>query len=205
MPDNWLAWYKPGAFGFSDSADIFVFVSGYAAALALCQPSLLESLSIVVLEALGHDVAVHHGGVRAVGFGGGGAHKFGRPHQLVGQRLFLAADDTDAAAQAFFADDRGLELPGTRDLFHFDRVERAALQAVLTARALFLVDPGPKAAGPQKVEAVGFLERKKDLAAFNAAEAGAGIDQSRFLVVPHDFQGLGKSFSATAKSTFVPC
>jgi hypothetical protein len=34
MPDNWLARYKPGAFGFSDSADIFVFVSGYAAALA---------------------------------------------------------------------------------------------------------------------------------------------------------------------------
>ena len=34
MPDNWLAWYKPGSFGFSDSADIFVFVSGYAAALA---------------------------------------------------------------------------------------------------------------------------------------------------------------------------
>jgi hypothetical protein len=34
MPDNWLAQYKPGAFGFSDSADIFVFVSGYAAALA---------------------------------------------------------------------------------------------------------------------------------------------------------------------------
>jgi hypothetical protein len=34
MPGNWLAWYKPGAFGFSDSADIFVFVSGCAAALA---------------------------------------------------------------------------------------------------------------------------------------------------------------------------
>jgi len=34
MPDNWLARYKPGAFGFSDSADIFVFVSGYAAAIA---------------------------------------------------------------------------------------------------------------------------------------------------------------------------
>lgn len=34
MPDNWLARFKPGAFGFSDSADIFVFVSGYAAALA---------------------------------------------------------------------------------------------------------------------------------------------------------------------------
>ena len=34
MPDNWLARYKPGAFGFSDSADIFVFASGYAAALA---------------------------------------------------------------------------------------------------------------------------------------------------------------------------
>ena len=34
LPDNWLARYKPGAFGFSDSADIFVFVSGYAAALA---------------------------------------------------------------------------------------------------------------------------------------------------------------------------
>ena len=34
MPDNWLAQYKWGAFGFSDAADIFVFVSGYAAALA---------------------------------------------------------------------------------------------------------------------------------------------------------------------------
>lgn len=34
LPDNWLARFKPGAFGFSDSADIFVFVSGYAAALA---------------------------------------------------------------------------------------------------------------------------------------------------------------------------
>jgi hypothetical protein len=34
LPDNWLARYKPGAFGFSDSADIFVFVSGYAAAIA---------------------------------------------------------------------------------------------------------------------------------------------------------------------------
>jgi len=34
MPDNWLARFKPGAFGFSDAADIFVFVSGYAAALA---------------------------------------------------------------------------------------------------------------------------------------------------------------------------
>jgi hypothetical protein len=34
VPDNWLARYRPGYFGFSDSADIFVFVSGYAAALA---------------------------------------------------------------------------------------------------------------------------------------------------------------------------
>ena len=34
MPGNWLAQYKPGAFGFSESADIFVFVSGYAAALS---------------------------------------------------------------------------------------------------------------------------------------------------------------------------
>jgi hypothetical protein len=34
MPDNWLAQYRPGAFGFSDSADIFVFVSGSAAAFA---------------------------------------------------------------------------------------------------------------------------------------------------------------------------
>jgi hypothetical protein len=34
LPDNWLAQYRPGAFGFSDSADIFVFISGYAAALA---------------------------------------------------------------------------------------------------------------------------------------------------------------------------
>ncbi|RJR31451.1 MAG: hypothetical protein C4576_31865 [Desulfobacteraceae bacterium] len=33
-PGNWLAQYRPGAFGFSDSADIFVFISGYAAALA---------------------------------------------------------------------------------------------------------------------------------------------------------------------------
>jgi hypothetical protein len=33
VPNNWLAEYRPGAFGFSDSADIFVFVSGYAAAL----------------------------------------------------------------------------------------------------------------------------------------------------------------------------
>ena len=33
VPNNWLAKYRPGAFGFSDSADIFVFVSGYAAAL----------------------------------------------------------------------------------------------------------------------------------------------------------------------------
>jgi hypothetical protein len=34
VPDNWLARYRPGYFGLSDSADIFVFVSGYAAALA---------------------------------------------------------------------------------------------------------------------------------------------------------------------------
>jgi hypothetical protein len=34
MPGNSLAQYRPGCFGFSDSADIFVFVSGYAAALA---------------------------------------------------------------------------------------------------------------------------------------------------------------------------
>jgi hypothetical protein len=34
VPDNWLSRYRPGYFGFSDSADIFVFVSGYAAALA---------------------------------------------------------------------------------------------------------------------------------------------------------------------------
>jgi len=34
VPGNWLAQYRPGYFGFSDSADIFVFVSGYAAALA---------------------------------------------------------------------------------------------------------------------------------------------------------------------------
>ena len=33
VPNNWFAEYRPGAFGFSDSADIFVFVSGYAAAL----------------------------------------------------------------------------------------------------------------------------------------------------------------------------
>jgi hypothetical protein len=33
VPNNWLSEYRPGAFGFSDSADIFVFVSGYAAAL----------------------------------------------------------------------------------------------------------------------------------------------------------------------------
>jgi hypothetical protein len=34
LPGNSLAQYRPGCFGFSDSADIFVFVSGYAAALA---------------------------------------------------------------------------------------------------------------------------------------------------------------------------
>jgi hypothetical protein len=34
LPGNWLAEYRPGVFGFSDSADIFVFVSGYAAAMA---------------------------------------------------------------------------------------------------------------------------------------------------------------------------
>jgi hypothetical protein len=34
MPGNLLAQYRPGVFGFSDSADIFVFVSGYAAAMA---------------------------------------------------------------------------------------------------------------------------------------------------------------------------
>src|SRR5512139_2841312 len=34
VPDNWLSRYRPGYFGFSDSADIFVFVSGYAAAIA---------------------------------------------------------------------------------------------------------------------------------------------------------------------------
>jgi len=34
VPDNWLSRYRPGYFGLSDSADIFVFVSGYAAALA---------------------------------------------------------------------------------------------------------------------------------------------------------------------------
>jgi hypothetical protein len=34
VPNNWLAPYRPGCFGFSDSADIFVFVSGWAAAYA---------------------------------------------------------------------------------------------------------------------------------------------------------------------------
>jgi len=34
LPGNRLAHYRPGVFGFSDSADIFVFVSGYSAALA---------------------------------------------------------------------------------------------------------------------------------------------------------------------------
>jgi hypothetical protein len=34
LPGNRLAEYRPGVFGFSDSADIFVFVSGYAAAIA---------------------------------------------------------------------------------------------------------------------------------------------------------------------------
>ena len=34
VPGNWIARYRPGVFGFSDSADIFVFVSGYAAAIA---------------------------------------------------------------------------------------------------------------------------------------------------------------------------
>jgi hypothetical protein len=34
MPDNLLAQYRPGSFGFSDSADIFVFISGYSASLA---------------------------------------------------------------------------------------------------------------------------------------------------------------------------
>jgi hypothetical protein len=34
LPGNWLARFRPGVFGFSDSADIFVFVSGYSAALA---------------------------------------------------------------------------------------------------------------------------------------------------------------------------
>jgi hypothetical protein len=34
VPENWLANYTPGRFGFSDSAEIFIFVSGYAAALA---------------------------------------------------------------------------------------------------------------------------------------------------------------------------
>jgi hypothetical protein len=33
-PGNWLAQFRPGCYGFSDSADIFVFISGYAAALA---------------------------------------------------------------------------------------------------------------------------------------------------------------------------
>lgn len=34
LPGNWLAHFRPGVFGLSDSADIFVFVSGYSAALA---------------------------------------------------------------------------------------------------------------------------------------------------------------------------
>lgn len=34
LPGNRLAQYRPGVFGFSDSADIFVFVSGFAAAIA---------------------------------------------------------------------------------------------------------------------------------------------------------------------------
>ncbi|RJR32372.1 MAG: OpgC domain-containing protein [Desulfobacteraceae bacterium] len=34
LPGNRLAHYRPGVFGFSDSADIFVFVSGFSAALA---------------------------------------------------------------------------------------------------------------------------------------------------------------------------
>ena len=34
VPGNWFAQYRPGAFGLSDSADIFVFVSGSAAAFA---------------------------------------------------------------------------------------------------------------------------------------------------------------------------
>jgi hypothetical protein len=34
MPGNLLAPYRPGSFGFSDSADIFVFISGYSASLA---------------------------------------------------------------------------------------------------------------------------------------------------------------------------
>lgn len=34
VPDNWLAQFRPASFGFSDSADIFVFVSGSAAAYA---------------------------------------------------------------------------------------------------------------------------------------------------------------------------
>ncbi|MEW6262521.1 MAG: OpgC domain-containing protein [Thermodesulfobacteriota bacterium] len=37
VPDNWLARYRPGAFGFSDSADIFVFISGYAVMMAYGQ------------------------------------------------------------------------------------------------------------------------------------------------------------------------
>lgn len=32
IPDNWLANYTPGKFGFSDSAELFMFISGYAAA-----------------------------------------------------------------------------------------------------------------------------------------------------------------------------
>jgi hypothetical protein len=35
IPDNWLSLYRPEAFSLSDAADIFVFVSGYAVALAI--------------------------------------------------------------------------------------------------------------------------------------------------------------------------
>ena len=34
MPGNWVAWYIPARFGFSDAADMFVFCSGFAAAIA---------------------------------------------------------------------------------------------------------------------------------------------------------------------------
>jgi len=39
VPDNWLSRYRPGYFGFSDSADIFVFVSGYLQRLPMVASS----------------------------------------------------------------------------------------------------------------------------------------------------------------------
>jgi hypothetical protein len=50
IPDNLFNWLTVRNFGFSDATEIFVFISGYSAALAYRRPMLQQGFGFAVLH-----------------------------------------------------------------------------------------------------------------------------------------------------------